>query len=115
MTELSNVELNVKEIITIITKNIGLMFHRRNYMKNKSFSDKILENLISDKTYNFIDNDIFLVHLDNDYNQWQFKNQKANFELYKEIYTKFHEVTKKIGLNQFFPVFENTQYYLENK
>ena len=37
MTELSNVELNVKEIITIITKNIGLMFFRRNYMKNKSF------------------------------------------------------------------------------
>jgi DNA-directed RNA polymerase subunit H (RpoH/RPB5) len=53
MSELSNVELNLKEIITIITKNIGLMFHRRNYMKNKSFPDKILENLISDKIYNF--------------------------------------------------------------
>ena len=53
MSELSNVELNLKEIITIITKNIGLMFYRRNYMKNKSFSEKILENLISDKMYNF--------------------------------------------------------------
>ena len=29
------------------------MFYRRNYMKNKSFSEKILENLISDKMYNF--------------------------------------------------------------
>jgi DNA-directed RNA polymerase subunit H (RpoH/RPB5) len=53
MSELSNVELNLKEIITIITKNIGLMFHRRDYMKSKSFSDKVLENLISDKMFNF--------------------------------------------------------------
>lgn len=53
MSELSNVELNIKEIINIVTKNIGLMFHRRNYMKNKSFSDKIIENLINDKTYSF--------------------------------------------------------------
>ncbi len=53
MSELSNVELNLKEIITIITKNIGLMFHRRNYMKSKIFSEKILENLISDKMFNF--------------------------------------------------------------
>jgi DNA-directed RNA polymerase subunit H (RpoH/RPB5) len=53
MSELSNVELNLKEIITIITKNIGFMFQRRNYMKSKNFSDKILENLLSDKIYNF--------------------------------------------------------------
>jgi DNA-directed RNA polymerase subunit H (RpoH/RPB5) len=53
MSELSNVELNLKEIINIITKNIALMFNRRNYMKNKTFSDKIIENLISDKTYSF--------------------------------------------------------------
>ncbi len=53
MSELSNVELNIKEIITIISKNIGLMFYRRNYMKNKTFSDKIIENLISDKTFSF--------------------------------------------------------------
>ncbi len=53
MSELSNVELNLKEIINIITKNIGLMFHRRNYMKNKTFSDKIIESLIVDKTFSF--------------------------------------------------------------
>ncbi len=53
MSELSNVELNLKEIINIITKNIALMFYRRNYMKNKTFSEKIIENLISDKTYSF--------------------------------------------------------------
>jgi DNA-directed RNA polymerase subunit H (RpoH/RPB5) len=53
MSELSNVELNMKEIINIITKNIGLMFHRRNYMKIKHLSDKVVENLASDKMYNF--------------------------------------------------------------
>jgi DNA-directed RNA polymerase subunit H (RpoH/RPB5) len=53
MTELSNVELNMKEIINIITKNIGLMFHRRNYMKSKNFNEKVVENLINDKIYNF--------------------------------------------------------------
>jgi DNA-directed RNA polymerase subunit H (RpoH/RPB5) len=41
MSELSNVELNLKEIINILTKNIALMFYRRNYMKTKNFSDKI--------------------------------------------------------------------------
>mgnify|MGYP000896808671 CR=1 FL=1 len=40
MSELSNVELNLKEIIKLIIKNMGLMFHRRNYMKTKSFNDK---------------------------------------------------------------------------
>lgn len=53
MSDLSNVELNMKEVINIVVKNIGLMFYRRNYMKSKSFSDKIVENLISDKIYNF--------------------------------------------------------------
>ncbi len=53
MSELSNVELNLKEIINIVTKNIALMFYRRNYMKNKTFSDKIIENLINDKTFSF--------------------------------------------------------------
>jgi DNA-directed RNA polymerase subunit H (RpoH/RPB5) len=53
MAELSNVELNIKEVINIVVKNIGLMFHRRNYMKSKSFTDKIIEHLNADKLYNF--------------------------------------------------------------
>jgi DNA-directed RNA polymerase subunit H (RpoH/RPB5) len=53
MSELSNVELNIKEIINIIAKNMALMFHRRNYMKSTTFSDKIIENLINDKVYSF--------------------------------------------------------------
>jgi DNA-directed RNA polymerase subunit H (RpoH/RPB5) len=53
MAELSNVELNIKEIINIVVKNIGLMFNRRNYMKSKSLNDKIIEHLNSDKLYNF--------------------------------------------------------------
>lgn len=53
MSELSNVELNLKEIINIVSKNIALMFYRRNYMKNKTFSDKIIDNLINDKIFSF--------------------------------------------------------------
>lgn len=53
MSELSNVELNMKEIINIISKNIGLLFYRRNYMKSTKLNDKIVEQLISDKIYNF--------------------------------------------------------------
>ena len=53
MAELSNVELNIKEVINIVVKNIGLMFHRRNYMKSKSFNDKVVEHLNADKLYNF--------------------------------------------------------------
>ncbi len=53
MSDLSNVELNMKEVVSMVIKNVGLMFYRRNYMKSKSFSDKIVENLISDKIYTF--------------------------------------------------------------
>jgi DNA-directed RNA polymerase subunit H (RpoH/RPB5) len=66
MSELSNVELNLKEIIKLIIKNMGLMFHRRNYMKTKSFNDKIVENLISDKNYSFeIDNQKYNINIVN--------------------------------------------------
>jgi DNA-directed RNA polymerase subunit H (RpoH/RPB5) len=53
MSELSNVELNMKEIISIIAKNIGLMFYRRNYMKLKALPEKVVETLISDKMCSF--------------------------------------------------------------
>ena len=53
MSELSNVELNMKEIINIIAKNIGLMFYRRNYMKLKELPEKVVETLISDKICSF--------------------------------------------------------------
>ncbi len=53
MSDLSNVELNMKEVVNIVIKNLGLMFYRRNYMKSKSFSDKIVENLVSDKMHTF--------------------------------------------------------------
>ncbi len=64
MSDLSNVELNMKEVINLVIKNIGFMFYRRNYMKSKSFSDKIVENLISDKLYNFeIDNNKYSINI----------------------------------------------------
>ena len=64
MSELSNVELNMKEMINIVIKNMGLLFYRRNYMKSKSFSDKIVENLISDKLYSFeIDNTKYSINI----------------------------------------------------
>ena len=53
MSDLSNVELNAKEVVTIVVKNMGFMFHRRNYMKATSFHEKIIEHLINEKLYNF--------------------------------------------------------------
>ncbi len=53
MSDLSNVELNMKEVIIMVIKNLGLMFNRRKYMKSKTFSDKIVESLISDKNHTF--------------------------------------------------------------
>jgi DNA-directed RNA polymerase subunit H (RpoH/RPB5) len=53
MSELSNVELNIKEVINIVLANIAKMFHRRNYIKNYTFSDKIINTIISDKVYDF--------------------------------------------------------------
>lgn len=57
MSELSTVELNQKEMIQIIITNIGRMFKRRNYIKEETFSDKIIQQLISEKIYNFELND----------------------------------------------------------
>jgi DNA-directed RNA polymerase subunit H (RpoH/RPB5) len=53
MSELSNVELNNKEMIKLIISNLGKMFYRRNYIKVDHFSEKISEALINDKTYDF--------------------------------------------------------------
>ncbi len=53
MSELSNVELNNKEMIKIIISNLGKMFYRRNYIKFDEFSETISEALITDKYYDF--------------------------------------------------------------
>ena len=53
MSELSNVELNIKEIIKIVAENLGKLFYRRNYIKQDELPSKIIDTLISDKTYSF--------------------------------------------------------------
>lgn len=64
MSELSNVELNVKEMIRIISTNLGKMFHRRSYTTDASLSDKIVTALINDKMYNFeLDNNKFSINI----------------------------------------------------
>ncbi len=53
MAELSNVELNIKEITKIVINNLGKMFHRRGYTNTDIIPDKIIDIIISDKTYDF--------------------------------------------------------------
>jgi DNA-directed RNA polymerase subunit H (RpoH/RPB5) len=53
MSELSNVELNNKEMIKIIITNLGKMFYRRNYIKFDDFSETISDALMNDKQVNF--------------------------------------------------------------
>ncbi len=52
MTELSNVEMNQKELFRLVCENISHMLIRRNLTKTK-LTDKIIETIISDKSYNF--------------------------------------------------------------
>ncbi len=53
MSELSNVELNNKEMIKIIISNLGKMFYRRNYIKFDEFSETISDALMNDKQVEF--------------------------------------------------------------
>jgi hypothetical protein len=53
MAELSNVELNIKEITRIIINNLGKMFYRRGYTKDETIPEKIIEIIINDKIHNF--------------------------------------------------------------
>ena len=53
MSELSNVELNIKEMVTIILSNIGKMLHRRGMIKHDYLPEKVVESILSDKVYNF--------------------------------------------------------------
>lgn len=53
MSELANVEMNVKEIITTVITNLGKLFHRRNYIDTAELSQKIYERILVDKVYNF--------------------------------------------------------------
>jgi DNA-directed RNA polymerase subunit H (RpoH/RPB5) len=52
MSELANVEMNTKEMMTVIISNIGKLFKRRNYT-DTSLPDKVVENILADKSYNF--------------------------------------------------------------
>jgi DNA-directed RNA polymerase subunit H (RpoH/RPB5) len=64
MSELSNVELNNKEMIKIIISNLGKMFYRRNYTKFDEFSENISDALMNDKLYDFeIDDKKYSINL----------------------------------------------------
>ncbi len=64
MSELSNVELNNKEMIKIIISNLGKMFYRRNYIKFDEFSETISDALMNDKQVDFeIDDKKYSINL----------------------------------------------------
>ena len=95
------------------------MFHRRNYMKSKYFSDKILENLLSDKIFNFeVDGNkysinIFMQDVKNissgspidDYLNKNLDHRK--FIIVKSFSKKtFTQVTKEYKNGEIFTIFE---------
>lgn len=53
MAELSNVELNIKEITKIVINNLGKMFYRRGYTLDNNIPEKIVDIIINDKVYDF--------------------------------------------------------------
>ena len=53
MSELANVEMNVKEMMTVIISNLGKLFHRRNYIDKPELPQKVYDSILADKFYNF--------------------------------------------------------------
>ncbi len=53
MSDLTNVIMNQKEIIQISLENLAKMFHRRKYIKNDNFDDKIIDEIIKNNMHNF--------------------------------------------------------------
>ena len=101
MSELSNVELNQKEIITIITKNIGLMFHRRNYMKNKSwdYSEKECSHLCENLKYLEESNCNCSLNNFDDYLYKVCYNSTEQKNCYDKFIDNFNKVIKKTYLH----------------
>lgn len=53
MSELSNVEMNVKEMMTTIISNLSKLFHRRNYIDKPELPQKVYDSILADKFYHF--------------------------------------------------------------
>ena len=119
MAELSNVELNLKEMNKIIITNIGKLFHRRNYIKNSELPEQIINNIINDKLYNFeLDGKQLSINI---YNQ-DLKNisqnspiddyLSKNLDIHKFLLVKsfskktYSQVTKEYKNAEIFTIFE---------
>jgi DNA-directed RNA polymerase subunit H (RpoH/RPB5) len=119
MAELSNVELNTKEMHKIIVTNIGKMFYRRNYIKSQELPEKIINNIINDKIYDFeIDGTKLSINI---YNQ-DLKNISQNspiddylskniesikFLIVKNFSKKtYNQVTKEYKNSEIFTIYE---------
>ena len=102
-----------KTMNDVIMKNIDQLINVLNgYIKHKKYYIIFFTNF---ELLNLHYENIFFIKLNNYYNDWHFKTNKNRFELYKEIYENFYNVTKKLNLNENFPIFENTYYYQNNK
>lgn len=119
MSELSNVELNIKEMVTIILSNIGKMLHRRGMIKKNHLPEKVVEHILSDKMHNFeLDGHKLSIHIMN----FEIKHISANSpvdeyinkngEYYKFIIVKnftkktFSQITKDYKNVEIFTTFE---------
>ncbi len=122
MAELSNVELNTKEMYKIIITNLGKLFHRRNYTNqniNEELPEKIVNSIINDKLYDFeINNKKLSINI---YNQ-DLKNisqnspiddyLSKNIDTHKFLIVKsfskktYTQVTKEYKNSEIFTIYE---------
>jgi DNA-directed RNA polymerase subunit H (RpoH/RPB5) len=119
MAELSNVELNTKEMHKIIITNIGKLFYRRKYINSEELPEKVINSIINDKLYNFeLDGKKLSINI---YNQ-DLKNisqnspiddyLSKNIDTYKFLLVKsfskktFTQVTKDYKNAEIFTIYE---------
>ncbi len=119
MSELSNVELNIKEMVAIILSNIGKMLHRRGMIKHNYLPEKVIESILSDKMHNFTLDDhklsisIFNFDVKNiSSNSTIDEYISKNSEYYKFIIVKsftkktYSQITKEYKNSEIFTTFE---------
>lgn len=90
----TNVDIKILEMIKLLKEKTN------NWFKLIIFT--------SNKNLNYHIDEVKLIYLNNEYNEWYLKSLKDRLIIYTEIYNKFYKTAKEyINL----PVFENTFYY----
>jgi hypothetical protein len=103
--------LSSNDCNNVIVNNINEMIQVLNsYMPHKKYYLLFFTNFEIPNIY--FDN-VFFIKIEQNYNNWVMTPNNLRVGLYKEIYDKFYNITKKLNLH-YYPVFEETYYYKNN-